>query len=265
MADTKISDLSAASALTGAELIEAVQGGGNVRTTAGAIAALAGGGPDVFSSLANFNATIPAASSTTVSVLGSAVSAIGTATPRSIGTSNYFTRQRRIGYVSSAGSGAGINSTQDFYRDGGVGLYARFGIASYVAGMAVGVGIGMGLSGTNFSLNHQFGFGKRTDDTNMQLLTNNGGTANAVDLGANFPANTGGVDWYEALLLLPPGGAAGFYRLRRLNTGHMVQGTTATQLPAGGSQFLTNYVNCGGSGSPALDVGNVYTATGISA
>ena len=47
MADTKISDLAAASALTGAELVEVVQGGANVRSTAAAIAALAGGGSTI--------------------------------------------------------------------------------------------------------------------------------------------------------------------------------------------------------------------------
>lgn len=40
MADTKISDETAAGTLTGAELVLAVQGGANVRTTTGAIAAL---------------------------------------------------------------------------------------------------------------------------------------------------------------------------------------------------------------------------------
>jgi len=41
MADTKISDEAAAGTLTGAELVPAVQGGANVQTTTGAIAALA--------------------------------------------------------------------------------------------------------------------------------------------------------------------------------------------------------------------------------
>lgn len=44
MASKKISELSAAGALTGAELVEAVQGGQNVKTTTQAIANLGGGG-----------------------------------------------------------------------------------------------------------------------------------------------------------------------------------------------------------------------------
>lgn len=43
MANRKISELSAAGALTGTELVEAVQGGANVRTTTGDIAALSTG------------------------------------------------------------------------------------------------------------------------------------------------------------------------------------------------------------------------------
>jgi hypothetical protein len=46
MANKKISELANAGALTGAELIEAVQGGVNVKTTAQAIADLGGGGGD---------------------------------------------------------------------------------------------------------------------------------------------------------------------------------------------------------------------------
>lgn len=44
MADTKISELDAAAALTGAEIVPVVQGGDTVRTTAQAIADLGGGG-----------------------------------------------------------------------------------------------------------------------------------------------------------------------------------------------------------------------------
>lgn len=44
MADAKMSDLAAAASLTGAELMELVQGGVNVRTTTQAVADLASGG-----------------------------------------------------------------------------------------------------------------------------------------------------------------------------------------------------------------------------
>lgn len=54
MTDKKVSQLGAASTLTGTELIELVQGGANVKSTAQAIANLSGGGSSVKQAFGKF-------------------------------------------------------------------------------------------------------------------------------------------------------------------------------------------------------------------
>ncbi len=86
------------------------------------------------------------------------------------------------------------------------------------------------------------------------------GTATKIDLGANFPANTANIDWYEAwLTFLASGNVA--YAVMRLNTGDFASGTISSDLPAANTSLILpqfNVTNGAVAAAVSLDVGGYY-------
>lgn len=180
-----------------------------------------------------------------------APTALGTATTRNFATTNFFTRMRRLGYVSSATAGnfAGQrHAAAQISMSNGSGLggffkVTRFGIsdASLVATARTFVGVSSSTSApTNVepsTLTNVIGVGHGASDTNLKVFYGGSAAQTPIDLGANFPTNTVNTDAYELALFSPPNVAdAVYYEVTRLNTGHVASGTltavsTGVQLP----------------------------------
>ena len=183
----------------------------------------------------------PQGNATTVpGVLGyTAPTVVGTATARNVATTNFFTRLRRLGYVSAATAGALTESrvavAQVTIGNGaGVGGFTkivRFGCsdAATVAGARMFVGMSSSTAAaTNVepsTLTNSIGVGHGAADTNLKLYYGGSAAQTAIDLGASFPANTLSVDAYELALFASPNLTTVGYMVTRLNTGAVASGT----------------------------------------
>lgn len=194
---------------------------------------------------------MPAGNATTVpGVFGyTAPTAVGTATARTVATTNLFTRTRRLGYVSAgtAASVAGVRVavgqvTVGTGTLGGFFKVCRFGIsdAALVAGARMFVGVSnLTNAPTNVSpatLTNCVGMGHDAADTTMRIYYGGTTAATPIDLGANFPSNTTNTDLYDLTLFAPPIGDIVYWEVNRLNTGHVASGTivrSGNNLPVG--------------------------------
>lgn len=199
----------------------------------------------------------PPGNATTVpGVFGvAAVTATGTATARNIATTRFFTRANRLGYVSAgtAGSLAGQHQPAAQFtlgvpgtpNQGGFELVARFGCsdAATVAGARQFAGMTSSTSApTNVepsTLTNCIGVGHGAADSNLFLYYGGSAAQTPINLGANFPANTLSVDLYELTLYAPPNANnVVHYRVERLNTGDVAEGTLTAGTP--GTQLPSN-------------------------
>jgi hypothetical protein len=194
----------------------------------------------------------PGNANTVPGVLGyTAPTAVGTATARNVATTNFFTRLRRLGYVSAAtaaafaetrvavaqitiGNGAGV---------GGFTKIVRFGCsdAATVAGARQFVGVSSSTAAaTNVepsTLTNVIGVGHGAADTNLKLFFGGSAAQVPINLGVNFPVNTLSADAYELALFASPNLTSVGYMVTRLNTGAVASGlltaaTAGVQLPA---------------------------------
>ncbi|MCG2690536.1 hypothetical protein L6249_00500 [Candidatus Parcubacteria bacterium] len=219
-------------------------------------------------------------------VLGfTAPTAIITATARTVATTRFFTRLKRLGYVSAATAGLltghynAAAGTQNTIGDGaGLGGFTyivRFGTsdAATVAGARQFVGMTSATAApTNVepsTLLNSIGVGHGTADTNLKIYYGGSAAQTPINLGANFPANTLSVDMYELILFASPAvnNAVG-YRVLRLNTGHIAEGTLTaatpgTQLPASTTLLGHRAWRCNNATALAvgLDIASVYIET----
>lgn len=229
----------------------------------------------------------PAGNATTVpGVLGfTAPTAVGTATSRNVATTRMFTRVRRLGYVSATTAGALAGQynpaagTQYTLGDGtGLGGFfyvVRFGTsdAATVATARMFAGMSSATAApTNVepsTLLNSIGVGHGAADANLKLFYGGSAAQTPINLGANFPKNTLSTDMYELILFAPTNAnnTVG-YRILRLNTGHIAEGTLTagtpgTQLPLsttflGHRAWRTNNATALAIG---LDIASVYIET----
>lgn len=200
----------------------------------------------------------PCGNATTVSTLfgGAQVfTAVGTATARSVATTRFFTRLKRLGYVSAATAGSltsirtaqaqytlGVPGTPDM---GGFFLVMRFGISDPATVSDARMFAGMWATTTAptnvepSTLINCIGIGHGAADANMKLFYGGSAAQTPIDLGANFPKNTLSVDVYELILFASPksNNSVG-YKVTRLNTGHTAEGTLTAATP--GTQLPLN-------------------------
>jgi Major tropism determinant N-terminal domain len=181
---------------------------------------------------------------------GLAATITGTLNVVTPAASNLFTQSPRtkITSAATAGSAAAANGSGLYLWRGSAadqgGFYLRMvgGIETFQATSRGFMGLYSSaavIGNVNPStLLNVFGIGWDSADTTMSLI-NNDATAGAVktSLGANFPT-TGGQDLYELILSAEPNGSEVRYRVERLNSGHVAEGTVTTRLPVN-TVFMT--------------------------
>ena len=177
---------------------------------------------------------------------------VGTATARNVATTNMFTRTRRLGYVSAStagsitsqrvavaqytiGDGSGLGGFTYIIRFGTSGA-ATVSTARQFVGLSSATGAPTNVEPS--TLTNSIGIGHGAADANLKLYYGGSAAQTAIDLGANFPKNTLSIDMYELILFAPPNtnNTVG-YRVLRLNTGNVAEGTLTagtpgTQLPS---------------------------------
>lgn len=175
-----------------------------------------------------------------------------TATARALAVTNYFTRQRRVGFVSAATAASivssryGSASVVTLGNGSGLGGFfsvLRFGCSDAAAVTGARMFAGATTSAGNptnvepSTLTNCIGVGHGAADTNMKLFYGGSSAQTPIDLGSNFPANTLSTDAYELILYSPSYESATVYwQVTRLNTGHVsggsIVGTSTAILPA---------------------------------
>lgn len=228
----------------------------------------------------------PTGNSNTVPVIfGLNLTANGTATARAVATTNVFTRARRLGYVSAsqAGNYTGlynvVANTQFTVGTGTVGVggfyfVIRFGFVDAVTQAIKFVGMtsttaAPTVTASPATFTNSIGVGCATGDTNLSIYFGGSAAQTPIALGANFPAKTNGVDWYELILFAPSNANNTVsYRLLRINTNNIAEGTLTaatpgTQLPLSttllGPRIYTS--NNATATAVALDIGSIYLET----
>lgn len=187
------------------------------------------------------------ASSSNPTQLGTnqAPSSVGTLGARTTATTSIFTRHRRQTYASAAtaGSLAGLyQNVQHCYPGNGAGLGGyhltmRFGCgdAAAVAGARQFCGIGGSAAAPAnvepSTLTNVIGVGHGAADTNLKLYYGGSAAQAPIDLGANFPANTLSTDMYELTIWASPDSQDVSWRVERINTGDVAEGTIVNTTP----------------------------------
>lgn len=212
---------------------------------------------------------------------GAAMAAIGGTgtfggqTTRSPTFTNYFTSQRRCGFMTAATLNAN-NSARGFNpvafasttaKMGGFYNVWRVGVQTYHAEARMFVGMGPG----NSSYGAQspgpqadvIWFGFAPGDTNWAIFHNDGtGTATKIDLGTSFPCNTNSVDVMEFTIASLPGSGTFTTVARNLTTGAIDLRSLTTDIPVG--ILLQPHLNVT-TGASAVAVGldfmQMYLAT----
>lgn len=190
----------------------------------------------------------PNGNSTTVGLLGLALSATGTATGANVATTNLHTAMRGIEYLVTTAATtavAGFRSTAaQFFRGsgitGGFTFICRFGPATGVSTSTNRCFVGF-TSATGAptdvqpsSLTNMVGLGWDAADSNLQIMHNDGsGTATKIDLGGSFPVPTADrTEVYELALFCPPGGSDIYYEVTDLVNGTVATGTISSDMPS---------------------------------
>lgn len=187
--------------------------------------------------------------------VGHSTTQVGTwSTPNQTST-NLFTSALRAKALSAASAGSSaewyVTGGNNVWRGNAAGLggfrvVIRWGLETNVATQRAFAGLLSSFSATGnadpSSLTVAVGMGCDSGDTTFSIMYNdNAGVCTKTSLGANFPANTSGVDMYELTLACPPNGSVINYEVKRLNTGHVASGQISTNMPAT-TDFLTPHV-----------------------
>ena len=230
---------------------------------------------------------VPVIGATAPSAIGQTATATGTATARSLATTNMFTSLPRVGYVGNGnvtGSIGGFRTNQQWWRGsvanaGGFFFSCTFAISNAAAQASGRAFVGL-YSSTAASSNTEpsnltncIGICRSTSSNNFMIHGANG-TANSVmiDLGSNFPAGTVSTDVYRFMLFAPPNGTTVGWRVQRVNAIDSTTGqpytasgviTDSSQMPAS-TAFLAAYgwSSTGAlSGTAGIDLIGLYVET----
>ena len=219
----------------------------------------------------------PGGSTTVPGIFGmAALTAVGTATARTVATTNLLSRMTRLGYVSAAtaGSLAGAReAVAKFTTGAGPGLGGffaryRFGVSdpAVVAGARMFIGLDAATAApTNVEPSTKvncIGVAQISTSSNLNIVYGNATAKTPIDLGANFPANTA-ADAYELNLFSPPAGGV-HWQVRRLNTVFEASGfVSSTEAPSATTLLCHQLWRCNNATALAvgLDVCGIYIET----
>ena len=219
----------------------------------------------------------PGGSTTVPGVFGmAALTATGTATARTVATTNLLSRMTRLGYVSAATAGALAGAREavaKFTTGAGPGLGGffaryRFGVSdpATVAGARMFVGLdALTAAPTNIDPSTKvncLGVGQIGTSDNLHIIRGNATAKTPIDLGVNFPANTNN-DAYELSLFAPPAGGC-YWQVRRLNTAFEATGfLPSTEIPIATQLLCHQLWRCNNATALAvgLDVCGIYIET----
>lgn len=208
------------------------------------------GGVDmsVQESIAENQVSLISPGSTTVpSVIGCAITSVGTVSHPTPAGTNLKTQTRRFVNTSVATVG-GLASTRigvmECHRGasaglGGFRIVARFSLDTLAAGMRAFVGLtdtattaATNIDPTTSTTPGKIGMAINANTGNWNLVHNLTGAApTIIALGANFPVNI--TDSLELQLFAAPNAASVGYRVTNWTTGASATGTISTNLPAG--------------------------------
>ena len=199
------------------------------------------------------------ATAATQTVVGTAVTNVGTLTTPALATGNLLNSTRRT-LITAPATTAGTLISQRaastlMWRGNAAGLGGfvygeRFSLAVLVAGQRVFVGIADSIAApTNIDPNTSTAPGKiglavNANTGNWNLVYNVTGSApTVVALGANFPVNV--TDILDLVLFSPPNGTYIGYRVKNMTSGVEVSGTLTTNIPSNTTflapwKFMTN-------------------------
>lgn len=219
------------------------------------------------------------ANATTSSVYGQpAPTASGTATARTIATTNTFTWQRRVGYTTTPAinQSAGLRSTvlqvglSNTANTGGFFFQTRFGVSDPATTSVPRCFVGLSSTTAVFgnadpsSILNMIGIGHDVTDVTFQLMHNDGtGLATKINLGASFPISSVSLDMIDLILYAAPNSTSVFYQVINLRNNATASGTLTTNLPAV-NQLLTWQIwrNTGtGTLAVGIDIASVYLET----
>jgi Major tropism determinant N-terminal domain len=192
-------------------------------------------------------------------VAAAAPTAVGTVSHPGIASGSLRAQTRRAIVTSAATANsaselriaANIVFRGDAVGQGGFHFACRWGLSSAVAGQRAAVGLfgttaAIATTQSPSSLTNVIMLANDAADANMQVMHNDGaGNCTRIDLGVNFPVPSSVNNaMYEVQFFALPNALEVGYRVLRLDTGAVVTGTIAADLPAPG-QFLTwhAYVN----------------------
>jgi hypothetical protein len=229
----------------------------------------------------NISLWLPNANANTSTVIGQiAPTATGTATARTIATTNSFTWQKRIGFVSAAAisSSSGLRSAvlqvglSNISNAGGFFFQTRFGISDAALVPTARTFVGLTSStltlpsaGEPSILTNIIGMGHDSTDANFQIMFNDGaGVATKIDLGTDFTKSpTVATDMYHLILYAAPNSTTVFYEVRNIRLGVASSGSINTNIPAV-NQLLTWQLwrNTGSTAAAVgIDISSVYLET----
>jgi hypothetical protein len=180
---------------------------------------------------------------------------LGTATARTVATTNFVTRLRRLGYVSAAtaAAAAGFRANVAQFTVGGGAVSPLVGGFHFVcrfvpsdAAAVSGARMFVGMTATTAALANAepntylncVGVAQLSTSSNLHIVYGGSAAQTAIDLGANFPANGISTSAYELSLYADKSeNNKVYYRVERMNTADVATGTLTaatpgTQLPS---------------------------------
>lgn len=208
--------------------------------------------------------------------------AVGTATARSVATTNVLTRAKRLGYVSAATAGSltgHYNNAAQFTLGngsnvGGFFYSCRFGISDATLQTVGRTFVGLTSSVAAFTnvepstLTNCIGVGNIASGTTLRIFYGGSAAQTSIDLGVNFPVDI--TSLYDLTLWSPPNqNGVVYYYVEKVGavvaaaTGVLGPGTAGTTLPANTTLLAHRAWRSNGTAAAAvgIDISSVYTET----
>ena len=193
--------------------------------------------------------------------------------PSTYNTTNFIDTVRRVGLVSASTAGSSVQ------RFPGTGVQCSRLSGFYfcadsvfsdpatvvTARSAIGIGdLAGGIGNVEPSTKVAcILLAKDSTDSNMQIMHNdNTGVCTKIDLGSNFPATTNNTDVYRLELFCLPNGVSIYYKVTRLNSGHVAEGTLSSNIPLSDTPLL--FIMWRNNGTTALPVAYDFSQVIIS-